>query len=184
MSDDSSRGFDWGPPDAGRFESLKEWGVYVLLILLIGGGIWFLVDAAGPGGQGVSSDVTFAPMTGKSNRQSASNAESISSRPGQTANPSEMATVDGKTAGASPTPLVPAKPVYLIQLGAFGEEQAAVDAQAKLRKKGYVASLTVPSEEFELYRLLLGPFSEEKQADETARKLNEMDFPCFVIESL
>ncbi|HNV72245.1 MAG TPA: SPOR domain-containing protein [Candidatus Ozemobacteraceae bacterium] len=182
MSEDPSRGFDWGPPDAGRFESLKEWGVYALLVLLIGAGIWFLVDAASPGIQPGTLADAFPRATIRPPLETSSAKNTDASQLGHSVSLDGVVTPAGPASLAVPLPA--AKPVFLIQLGAFGEEQAALDAQTRLRKKGYVASLTVPDAEYELYRVLLGPFSDEKQADDTARKLNEMDFPCFVIESL
>lgn len=186
MSDDHhSRGFDWGPPDAGRLEPAKEWVVHVLLLLLIGLGTWFLIDSGSTGDQPVSEADMFSASSIR--RPPASQTGALPSPSGVSGGNVEMRlpASEGTTALAGVATLPgPLKPVFLVQLGAFGEEEAALEAQTRLRKKGYVASLTTPNEEYEMYRLLLGPFSEEKQADDTARKLNEMDFPCFVIESL
>jgi len=53
----------------------------------------------------------------------------------------------------------------------------------RLSENGMVASLTAPNELYEMYRILMGPFNMEAEAEKTARQLNELDFPCFVIES-
>ena len=70
------------------------------------------------------------------------------------------------------------------QLGAFGDEESARLVYEKLKSLGYQGSIVLPSEQNELYRLVIGPFKTEKEADAISRKLNELDFPSFVIESL
>ena len=38
-------------------------------------------------------------------------------------------------------------------------------------------------EQFEIYRLVVGPYETEKIAEDKAEQLNEIGFPCFVVEA-
>ncbi|HEY9070296.1 MAG TPA: SPOR domain-containing protein, partial [Candidatus Ozemobacteraceae bacterium] len=85
------------------------------------------------------------------------------------------------TAG-EPVPVV-TKPRFHVQLGAFGDEETARSTGDALKKKGFDAAIMAPDDQYEMYRVLMGPFDREDEAEALARKLNELDFPCFVIES-
>lgn len=71
----------------------------------------------------------------------------------------------------------------MVQSGAFGDEESARTFYLKLKDLGFNVSMALPDEQFEMYRILLGPFQSEKEAESKARRLNELDFPSFVIES-
>ena len=180
MSSPDPRGFDWGPPGSGSWEPLKEWVVpFLLLVLILGGGYLVIGDASErpairEGSQKtdgsedcktVSGSGGIAQTTSGQLAQMGTNA--ISEGPGQ----------EGKLSGSLP------QPEFFVQLGAFADEPSAQDAQIRLRKNGFTATLKTPDEQYEMFRLVLGPFTQESQAGDTARQLNELDFPCFVIES-
>lgn len=87
-------------------------------------------------------------------------------------------------AGSPASALPPArKPSFHVQLGAFGDEETAKATFEQVKKKGFDATFLAPDEQFEMYRVTMGPYSEEPEANRIARQLNELDFPCFVIES-
>lgn len=164
----STRQFDWGPTAESGFEGIKEWAVYGLLVVLLAVCGWFLLDLEkAPPASSQLPDVPAAiPLT------------------------PPVPAVTGTTTAALPAPpsagpvtAPPEEPTFFVQLGAFGDEESAQLAQDRAAAKGFVASLTVPNEQYEMYRLMLGPFRQEAEAERTARQLNELDFPCFVIES-
>lgn len=166
----TARQFDWGPSAEAPFEGVKEWAIYGMVAFLLAVCGWFLLDLekappAGPVG-------VVPPADQALNRPSAPLPASAGV---MTPPPS------------SPQPAVieepEAPPTFFVQLGAFGDEDSAKLAMERLEKKGMVASLTIPNEQYEMYRLLMGPFRAESEAEKTARQLNELDFPSFVIES-
>jgi hypothetical protein len=166
MSDHKSpdeRGFDWGPPAGSHTDLFKEWTVYLFLFLLIGGGIWLLIE----------------PGLGRENKGFPLPPEPAVPA-GTTAVP---AAPGGQQPAAAPAVSQPQGPVYMIQLGVFGDEESAKLAYQKLKSLGFSGSVALPDDHFEMYRLLVGPFREENEAESMARRLNELDFPCFVIES-
>lgn len=165
-----SKGFDWGPPTSSTGEAVKEWGIYFLLVLLIGGGGWLLIDSARQKDLPPTSPVPAL------------------SEPSKTVAPTPVA-VNNLAASPAASQISPKSdrpkpnPVFLVQLGAFGDEESARTVFHRLKSLGFVANLAAPDEQFEMYRLLMGPFSSENEAEGISRKLNELDFPCFVIES-
>ena len=164
MSEDQ-RGFDWGPPTTSHGETFKEWGMYLFLLICIGGGAWLLIGSAqqGEGGAGAFSSAPPVETSPVSSPASLSNVVSLAS------------------AVAAPPPKN--VPIFMIQLGVFGDEESAKLSYQKLKSLGYNASIALPDEQYEMFRLLMGPFQTEKEAETISRKLNELDFPCFVIES-
>ncbi len=165
----SPRQFDWGPAAESGFEGYKEWAVYGLLIALLAVCGWFLLDLdKAPPAPAPLPDVPAAiPLTPPT--------------AAMTASPATARPVPPTPAAAVPEPA--GEPAFFVQLGAFGDEDSARLAQERAAARGFVASLTVPNEQYEMYRLILGPFRQEAEAERTARQLNELDFPCFVIES-
>lgn len=164
---DERKGFDWGPPAGAGGDTVKELGVYILLFFLVLGGGWLLIDSTSRG-----SSRAFIRA------EKLSENDVIADRPSETSG--ETAT---QASMLYSTKEIMPKQFYMIQLGAFGDEESARQSYQRLTKLGFKASIALPDDQYELYRLLMGPFSSEGEADSLARKLNELDFPCFVIES-
>ena len=136
--------FDWGPPSNSKSESLKEWLVYILLLLVLGLGIWTLLDWKI---SGVKQD-----LASSSSYTSSATAKDF------------------------------AKNKYFVQLVAFADEQSAKKAYRKLVNLGFVPTLHEPDENYDVYRVNLGPFKKESEAENIVEKLNEQDFSCFVVK--
>lgn len=180
------RRFDWGPTNDQSLDGVKEGAVYVVLMVLLGVCGWFLIDfdKAPPMVRPVEAPLPDAPtstaMTGVAPQTGArpgSAAVGLPADPraGQGAPPMEGAAAHATEAAAPPA--------FYVQLGAFGDEESARLAQERARKKGFMATLTPPNEQYEMFRLTIGPFADEAAAEKIARQLNELDFPCFVLES-
>lgn len=73
---------------------------------------------------------------------------------------------------------------FLVQLGAFADKKSATEAFEAMKAAGFSPVLSEPDSQYEIYRVSVGPFQTEDEANETADKLNSLDFHCFVIESL
>jgi len=172
----SGRSFDWGPPASGSSEGLNEWGVSALIVVLVALVGWFLIDTGLDMPRSASEKNTEnAGEPGMSSGDATDEGDMRSSEPASAAQQVKV------TAGVA-VPIV-AKPEFHVQLGAFGDEETARSTIDALKKKGYEATCTAPDEQYEMYRVLMGPFSHESEAESLAHKLNELDFPCFVIES-
>ena len=72
---------------------------------------------------------------------------------------------------------------YYVQIGAFTDEKSANEIYDLLKKDNIDALLLKPDEQFEIYRLVVGPYKSEKIAEDKAEQLNEIGFPCFVVET-
>jgi hypothetical protein len=153
---DKQREFDWGPPGNSFVDSLKEWLLYLFLVLLLVAGAWFLLDV---NGQAV-------PLK----------SSSLQTEGGKS---------DATTQSGGPF-LVP-EPVnmgrFFVQLGAFAEKKSALEALQAIKDHGYDPNMAEPDGEYEIYRVSLGPYNTESEAEEIAGKLNSLDFHCFVISS-
>lgn len=73
---------------------------------------------------------------------------------------------------------------FFVQLGAFADETSAREVFEQMTAEGFAPTLAAPDENYELFRIFVGPFDSAHQAEEIAQRLNELDFHCFVIESL
>jgi|GEM_PF-3802211 cell division septation protein DedD len=64
---------------------------------------------------------------------------------------------------------------YTIQVGAFKNEVEAIALKTKLKKKGYNASINIVNKDKngKMYRVIVGEFSERKQADNFCNKLRK-----------
>lgn len=157
MSETNQRQFDWGPP-ANASDGIREWLVYLVIIALLGLGVWVLLDI-----NGQKAAVEFPPR--------------------QVARPTAPVT----QAAAPVTPVVipeaapPAR--FFVQLGAFADEASAKEVFAQLTADGFAPTLAPPDDQYEIHRILVGPFATEQEAEEKAEKLNALDFHCFVLES-
>lgn len=168
----SERSFDWGPPSTGSSENIKEYGLYILIVLLICLVGWFLID-------------TGPDMPRTAEEQTAGQADDTDIPGGAEAEPEVKPPAPKSQVKVTPGTAVPivAEPQFHVQLGAFGDEETARATVDALKKHGHVATLAAPDDQYEMYRVLMGPFTQESEAESLAHKLNELDFPCFVIES-
>ena len=176
-NNNEQRRFDWGPP-VQTGDGLKEWLVYIVIIVILGLGIWLLLDINGRKKitKAVKKDEvivavdqkleTFVPKEFKENNNSINNQEK------------PVAAVEAKPASNA----VPRKDYY-VQIGAFGDEKSANEIYELLKKEKIDAILLKPDEQFEIYRLVVGPYETETIAEDKAEQLNEIGFPCFVVEA-
>lgn len=174
-SESSGRSFDWGPPATGVSENIKEYSIYLLIAVLIAGVGWLLIDTGPDMPRGSATKTTQqadeVDVPGESDAGLAPAAE-----------PAEPAGAQVKVTSGEAVPIV-ATPRFHVQLGAFGDEETARATIEALKKQGHVATFTTPDDQYEMYRVLMGPFAQEAEAEALARRLNELDFPCFVVES-
>lgn len=153
-SDSSNRSFDWGPPANSFFEGLKEWLVYVILLLLFATGAWFFLDI---------------------NAQKMENAQKIIALPAAkplTQIQSNSKPLEEKQEGS-----------FQVQLGAFADKKNANTSYDALKAAGFEPTLSEPDSQYEIYRVSVGPFSSEQEAEKVSEQLNSLNFHCFVIES-
>ncbi len=152
----SDRHFDWGPPASATADGLKEWLVYLLIFICLGAGAWVLLDINGK---------TSAP-----------------SQPERASVPKAAAAVNA---------FQPQKPQpetgrnearHFVQLGAFEDGDAAREIFNQLEQDGFKPTLAEPDHQFEFYRVFVGPYANENEAEEISMKLNELEFHCFVIQ--
>jgi cell division septation protein DedD len=174
-----NRSFDWGPPTAGWADTLKEWALYPVLFVLLALGAWFLFSPDDV------AEVRFVrPPEG-----SAAGAAASSLPPKPPRNPSPLAQPPSAPDSPVPTPepappvAPPVPPSYIVQVGAFGDEESARDVMERIREAGFETTLSEPSEQFDMFRLLMGPYTNEPDAEKIARQLNELEFYAFVLES-
>ncbi|MBF0543502.1 MAG: SPOR domain-containing protein [Candidatus Riflebacteria bacterium] len=166
MADNIQREFDWGPPSESVSESWKDYFIYGFFLIFCVLAILLLID--------FKKEQPFEDQNGSKTdkRQVITNSNSNSIE--------EVKTIQEITQKPK---TINSKTLFTVQLGAFVDEETAKKAFSQITTKGYVASMTVPNDEFEMYKVFLGPFSNEKEANKIANELNESDFPCFVIES-
>ncbi|MDN5278946.1 MAG: hypothetical protein PWR01_2911 [Clostridiales bacterium] len=152
---DPKREFDWGPPGNSVFDSIKEYLVYLIIVLLLAAGAWFLMDI---------------------NARKVSEAKDIIvTQPAQKTEKNFEPQVKTTT---QQEPQIK----FLVQLGAFADKKSATDAFEALKEHGFSPELSEPDSQFEIYRVSLGPYMSEPEAEMVAEKLNSLDFHSFVIE--
>ena len=199
---ESPNRFDWGPPSGKVSESLKEWLVYPILLVLVLGAGWFLLDldhqripassggGLSPAGGGTHTDdfrsrpdsrLRGSPGSGWEGSGTTRNTAQGTTR--NTAQGAGSDALSGGLSGAEPA-AVPGRSLFFVQLGAFAEEDSAQEAFQRALKAGFPASMAVPDEQYDMYRLLMGPYANEQEAEQNSRKLQDLDFPSFVIESM
>ncbi len=158
MSEANQRQFDWGPP-ASAGDGLKEWLIYFVIIALLGAGVWILLDINGQKGspQQQQPATTFAK-------------------------PASALPATSGSAPVQPVTPAPAQKFY-VQLGAFADESSAREVFDQLTADGFSPTLAVPDDQYEIHRVLVGPFSSEQEAEEKAGQLNSLGLHCFVSEA-
>lgn len=169
----TQRQFDWGPPvKAG--DSFKEWLVYIVIVVVLGIGTWFLLD------------INDQKRTEKSLKMAkdiiAIDQENESVTPKKQINKQQV--VEPRKAEVTTPKSVQTVPQkkFFVQIGAFEDEPSANEIYELLKKDNIPAVLLKPDEQFEIFRLVVGPYSTEKEAENKAEQLNEIGFPCFVVE--
>ena len=155
---DYNRQFDWGPPANSWLDRFKEMLVYLIFVALLALGAWFLLDIN-------SENIPQKPLTetfqsNKLNKEVKLN------------KPVNKPKKEQKSSGIK----------YLVQLGAFASKESAQMAYDALNEEGFSPTLSEPDEQYEIYRVSLGPFSDEAEAEYLAEKLNSLEFHSFVIE--
>ncbi len=162
MPEANQRQFDWGPP-ANAGDGVREWLVYFVIIILLGAGVWVLLDING----GAKAPLPAAPAK-------VTQAVSVNAMAG------------AGTAGASQSMnakvQVAAPPKFFVQLGAFADEASAREVFNQLTTDGFAPTLAPPDDQYEIHRVLVGPFNTEKEAEDKAEALNALGLHCFVSE--
>ncbi len=173
------RRFDWGPP-VQTGDSLKEWLIYLAIIVVIGLGTWLLLDvsvrkpkitkASKKSEEIIAVDQKLEAIVANDIQESSSTKEekqpsltTIQARPAENTNKHDKE--------------------FYVQIGAFADESSANEIFELLRKDNISAKLLKPDEQFEIFRLVAGPYENEKEAETRAEQLNEIGFPCFVVET-
>jgi len=158
-SHDSARNFDWGPPASSAGDGIKEWLVYLLIVALLCAVAWVLLDINGRKSQS-AVDSNSQPVAGQILQEVKKYYE-----------PEKASVSQIKTQ-------------FFVQLGAFADEGSATEVYEQMIAEGFSPTLAPPDENYELFRIFVGPFNSSSQAEEVAQSLNELEFHCFVIESL
>lgn len=157
----AKRQFDWGPPASPAGDTFKDWLVYLIILVLLSGGVWALLDI-----NGRQEDMPAPALRHTESRQSAPPQASAAA----TVEPVQPAVVDRPV------------PRFFVQLGAFPDETSAREIFNQLEAEGFAPTLAEPDAQFEIYRIFVGPYPDEAAAEDVAEKLNAIDFHCFVIE--
>lgn len=162
MSEANQRQFDWGPP-ANAGDGVKEWLIYFVIIILLGVGVWVLLDINGAKAPS-SAAATKAASASSSMHVNVSAGKAGSTQP-----------VTAKVQVAAP-------PKFFVQLGAFADEASAQEVFNQLTTDGFAPTLAPPDDQYEIHRVLVGPFNTEREAEEKAEALNALGLHCFVSE--
>jgi len=140
-SSEYNRQFDWGPPANSWLDKFKEMLVYLIFVALLALGAWFLLDVNGK--KVLEKPVAGAFQSNKVNKDVRPAAQV--SRPQKEKKASNIK--------------------YLVQLGAFASKESAQMAFDALKSEGFAPTLSEPDEQYEIYRVSLGPFSDEAEAE-------------------
>lgn len=152
-----NRQFDWGPP-ASNGDAFGEWLLYLVMLAFLAMGVWVLLDV---------NAQKYVPLPAKPAKIKPAEAVADSPEAVLPQAPAEIA--------------VPAR--FYVQLGAFADGQSATEVYDQLKADGFAPTLAPPDDQYEVHRILVGPFDSEKEAEDKAEKLNSLEFHCFVIES-
>ena len=158
----AKRQFDWGPPASPAGDTFKDWLVYLIILVLLSGGVWALLDI-----NGRQDDAGSAPAPLRTA------ASSTAAAP---------ASVTVKIETTAPAAVAAPASRFFVQLGAFPDETSAREIFNQLEAEGFAPTLAEPDVQFEIYRIFVGPYPDEAAAEDVAEKLNAIDFHCFVIE--
>jgi cell division septation protein DedD len=182
MSDiNEQRRFDWGPP-VQTGDGLKEWIIYIVIIAVLGAGIWLLLDINGQKKftKAAKKDEVIVAVDQKLETFVPKEYEEAPSIEQE----KTVVAVAATNTDSTPAPKVKTlKNMFYVQIGAFTDEASANEIFGLLKKESIEAILLKPDEQFEIYRLVVGPYETEKIAEDKAEQLNEIGFPCFVVEA-
>lgn len=174
------RRFDWGPP-VQTGDSLKEWCIYLVIIAVLGVGIWLLLDVNARKKSiqlNNSKSKVIVAVDEKVETIVPKEENNVKEEPQQLQNPNT-----GNAVQAMPAAIETNKNNFFVQIGAFSDDASANEIYTLLKKENIDATLLKPDEQFEIYRLVVGPYSTENEAESKAEQLNEIGFPCFVVEA-
>lgn len=202
------RQFDWGPGTGPAATASDAWLYVVLAIMLvIGAAVLFIDRGPGPssppgaetgpmtlaGGTGGMPTVPSAspgdgaPGTAGDRwvgHEPAAPAPSVGAVGSDSAGPGSGTAADEGRPEADDPPVVVRPTRYEVQLGAFGDEESARETiNAVAARVGVRGELLPPATPEDLFRVVVGPFATEAEADAMAVRLNAADFPSFVVES-
>lgn len=155
----AKRQFDWGPPASPAGDTFKDWLVYLIILVLLSGGVWALLD--------INQEDT-APAVAPLRAVAGSLEPASASLPVRIESPAPVAVIPDAR--------------FFVQLGAFADEASAREIFNQLEAEGFAPTLAEPDGQFEIYRIFVGPYPNEAAAEDVAEKLNAIDFHCFVIE--
>ena len=172
------RTFDWGPPPQ-KGDSLKEVLVYFFIGVIFFGGIYMLLDVGKKPSYIAVEDEALETSTPQKSTivysKDMNKYEPVNMKK-QPAEIPELPSVE--IAYESKNNIVAEtqnKPVYYVQMGSFTDEASAAEIFKMLKDIGSEPILKNPDEKSEFYRVLIGPFNSEADADYKAEKLNELD---------
>ena len=183
------RTFDWGPPPE-KGDSLKDVLMYFFIGVVFFGGIYMLLDTGKKpdyvATENESEEVSVKKAPNNVSSYKADNKTLVQQQnyfvkqpqpPEVTKPPVE---ITYKASGVEAQ--FQSKPQFYVQMGAFADEESAKEIYKVLKQTGSDPILKVPDRKNSVYRVLIGPFNSEADADYKAEKLNELDLPCFVVE--
>jgi cell division septation protein DedD len=178
------RGFDWGPP-AKSGDGLKDYLIYLIIIIALGFGVWILFDIRDSKGvKTYQQAITEEQMVSSSTSSSSNHKEPTVTF--SEVKPLHTTAVSPSKSAKAKVPDVEIvysdKPEFYVQLGAFEDEASASEIFNFLKDNDFEPILKAPNEQLEIYRVVVGPFTSEADADYRAEKLNELGLPCFVVE--
>lgn len=181
-----TRGFDWGPP-AKSSDGLKDYLIYLIIVIALGFGIWILFNIREDKASKVYRSVVKQELTKplQSATQTSAKGPSIEPLVGYNdAKPLHSNAQRAKASGKAPDLEIvfSEKLEFYVQLGAFEDEASASEIYNFLKENDFNPILKAPNEQLEVYRVVVGPFTSEADADYRAEKLNELGLPCFVVE--
>ncbi len=173
------RRFDWGPPVQSG-DSLKEWLIYLAIIVVLTIGIWLLLDVNSKKKPVKASKKTEIIVAVDEKVENVIPKEKNIKEEAKSTQSSS-----NKVVTVQPSPVATSLPKneFFVQIGAFSDENSANEIYSLLKKESIDATLLKPDEQFEIYRLVVGPYSTEGEAESKAEQLNEIGFPCFVVEA-
>lgn len=182
------RTFDWGPPPE-KGDSLKDVLMYFFIGVVFFGGIYMLLDTGKKpdyvATENESEEVSVKKAPNNVSSYKADNKTLVQQQnfvkqpqpPEVTKPPVE---ITYKASGVEAQ--FQSKPQFYVQMGAFADKESAKEIYKVLKQTGSDPILKVPDRKNSVYRVLIGPFNSEADADYKAEKLNELDLPCFVVE--
>lgn len=171
--ENTQRQFDWGPPVKSG-DSFSEWLVYIVIIVIMGIGTWYLLD--------INGKVIKQKKAAAGKIVEDQKLEKVVITKDYEEAPVEKETENQQPAVVAAVPAVEETHRFYVQLGAFADEQSAREIFDMLHNQNIESTILPPDAQFEIYRLVVGPYSSEKEAESKAEQLNSLEISCFVVE--